>query len=171
MSRRWINLIIIGLSVTVMQVLIGSGLNFYGLFNPKMYPVFLLLLPRNIKPVFAMLIGFFYGALIDLLCNTYGFGIAASVFICFIKPYILQLIYNKSIEEESEISVKVQGENFVLTYLFIGLFLFHLFYFFVELGELANIFYILFKTILSALLALILYVIFYMLFFSIPERK
>ena len=171
MSRRWINLIIIGFSVTVMQIFIGSGLNFYGLFNPKMYPVFLLLLPRNIQPVFAMLIGFFYGALIDLLCNTYGFGIAASVFICFIKPYILQFIYNKSIEEESEISVKVQGENFVLTYLFIGLFLFHLFYFFIELGELANVFFILFKTILSTLLALILNLIFYMLFFSIPKRK
>ena len=83
----------------------------------------------------------------------------------------MQLIYNKSIEEESEISVKVQGENFVLTYLFIGLFLFHLFYFFIELGELANVFYILFKTILSTLLALILYLIFYMLFFSIPKRK
>jgi hypothetical protein len=171
MSRRWTNLIIIGFSVTVMQIFIGNGLNFYGLFNPKIYPVFLLLLPRNIKPVYTMLIGFFYGALIDMLCNTYGFGIAASVFICFIKSYILQLIYNKSIEEESEISVKVQGENFVLTYLFIGLFLFHLFYFFIELGELANVFYILFKTILSTLLALILYLIFYMLFFSIPKRK
>ena len=171
MSSKWINLIIIGLAVTIIQMFIANGLNFYGLFNPKIYPVFLLLLPRDIKPVFSMFIGFFYGAILDLLCNTYGFAIAASVFICFIKPYILHFIYNKSVEEESEIGVKVQGENFIMTYLLIGLFLFHLFYFFVELGELANVFYILLKTIMSTILALILYVIFYMLFFSIPKRK
>jgi len=171
MNRKWTTLVLIGLATTIIQVFIANAINFYGLLNPKIFPVFLLLMPRDIRPVYSMLIGFVYGAIIDLLCNTYGFGIAASVFICFIKPYILHFIYNKSVEEESEISVKIQGENFVFTYLLMGLFLFHLFYFFTELGELANVFYVLLKTVLSSILALMLYVIFYMLFFSIPKKK
>jgi hypothetical protein len=171
MNSKWTNLIFIGIIVTFVQVFTANSISFYGLFNPKIYPVFLLLLPRNIKPVFYMLIGFFYGAIIDVFCNTYGFGIASSVFITFIRPYALALIYNKSPEEESEISVKIQGENLVFLYLFIGLILFHLFYFFVELGEIANIFYILLKTLLSSSLAIILYAIFYMMVYSLPKRK
>lgn len=171
MSTKWANLIFIGIVVSFIQIITANGASFYGLINPKIYPVFLLLLPRDIRPAFYMLIGFMYGAIIDVFCNTYGFGMASSVFITFVRPYALALIYNKSPEEESEISVKIQGENFVFLYLFIGLILFHLFYFFVELGEIANVFYILLKSLLSSSLALVLYAVFYMMVYSIPRRK
>jgi len=171
MSTKWANLIFIGIVVSFIQILTSNSVSFYGLINPKIYPVFLLLLPRDIRPAFCMLIGFLYGAIIDVFCNTYGFGMASSVFITFIRPYALALIYNKSPEEESDISVKIQGENFVFLYLFIGLILFHLFYFFVELGEVANVFYVILKSVLSASLALVLYAVFYMMVYSIPRRK
>lgn len=171
MNSKWTNLIFIGIVITLLQLFFSNSISFYGLFNPKIYPVFLLLLPRDIKPAFYMLIGFFYGSIIDIFCNTYGFGIASSVFITFIRPYALALIYNKSPEEESEISVKIQGENFVFLYLFIGLVLFHLFYFFVELGEIANVLYISLKSLLSASLAIVLYAIFYMMVYRLPKKK
>lgn len=117
-----------------------------------------------------MLVGFIFGAVVDILCNTHGFGMASSVFLTFIRPYALALIYNKSPEEESEISVRIQGENLVFMYLFLGLILFHLFYFFVELGEIANVLYILLKTILSSVLAVILYAIYYMMFHSLSTK-
>jgi hypothetical protein len=171
MNKKWANLILTSIVLLVVQLLTTNNITFYGLFNPKFYPIFLLLLPRDIKPVTYMLIGFIYGAIIDILCNTYGFGMASSVFITFIRPYALALIYNKSPQEESEISVRIQGENLVFIYLFIGLLLFHIFYFFIELGEIANVFYILLKSILSSSMAIILYAIYYMLFYNKPKKR
>ena len=171
MNRKWTNLVLTGIILIVVQILTSNGISFYGFFNPKIYPIFLLLLPRDLRPAIYMLIGFFYGAIIDILCNTHGFGMASSVFITFIRPYALALIYNKSPQEESDISIKIQGENLVFIYLFIGLILFHLFYFFIELGEIANVFYILLKSILSATLAVILYAIYNMLFHSMPKKN
>lgn len=171
MNRKWTNLIITGIVLIVVQLLTTNSISFYGLFNPKIYPIFLLLLPRDIKPAIYMIIGFFYGAIVDVFCNTQGFGMASSVFISFIRPYALALIYNKSPQEESEISIKIQGENLVFIYLFIGLLLFHIFYFFTELGEIANVFYILLKSVLSSTLAIILYAIYYMLFHSMSKKN
>jgi rod shape-determining protein MreD len=171
MHSKWTNFFLTGIILVLIQLLTTNSISFYGLFNPKIYPIFLLLLPRDLKPAVFMLIGFFYGGLIDILSNTHGFGIASCVFITFIRPYALALIYNKSPQEESEISVKIQGANLVFVYLFIGLILFHIFYFFTELGEIANIFYVLLKSILSSILALIFYSIYYMLFHSVPKKN
>lgn len=118
-----------------------------------------------------MTLGFLYGGLLDILLNTYGFGIASSVFITFARPYLLGFMYNKSPLEESEIHASVQGEKFVFLYLLFGLLIFHIFYFFIELGEIANVFFIILKSILSTIIALVVYMIYYMMFNSLPKKK
>lgn len=171
MTNKWLNYLLKAILAIFLQILILNGISFYGLFSPKIYPIFLLMLPWNIKPLYHMLIGFIFGGIIDLLSNTQGIGMAASVFICFIKPYIFKILYNKTNEDNDEVSIRIQGKTFVFSYLLVGLLLFHLYYFFTELGEISNFFYILFKTILSSLLVLVLYIIFYLIFVSVPRKK
>lgn len=170
MNNKWLNLLIGALLAIFIQVFFLNNVSFYGLFNPKIYPIVLLLLPRNIKPVYLMLIGFLFGAIVDMLCNTYGIGMASSVFICLLKPYIVKLLYNKSEEEEEDISVSIQGSTFVFAYLWIGLIIFHIYYFFVELGEVTNVLYILFKSFLSGTLATAIYGIFYLMYVNSPKK-
>lgn len=171
MNNKWTKILLFATIAALIQVLFINGIVFWGLFNPKIYPVFLLLLPKNIKPIYLLFIGFFYGAAIDCYSLTHGFGMASSVFICFIKPYLFRLLYSKREDEEVEIIPRIQGVAFIFRYLYIGLLCFHMFYFFVELGELKNIFYILLKSILSSGLSVLLYGLFLLMFTTNPKKN
>lgn len=171
MNNKSVNIIFFGVLAFLIQTIFVKNINIFGLINPKIFPIFLLLLPRNIKTVYLMLIGIAYGFLIDVFSTTLGINMAASVFICFIKSYVLDLIYNKSAEEEPMLSSKIQGSNFIFRYLFITLFLYHVAYFFIEIGQFYNFFYTLLKALLSTVLALILYAVFILLFSARTNKK
>jgi hypothetical protein len=164
MNNKWDKLFLLSILVAVIQLLFINGIVFWGFFNPKIYPIFLLLLPKNIKPIYLLFIGFVYGGVIDSFSQTQGIGMATSVFICFIKPYLFRLLYSKREDDEIEIKTTIQGVPFILRYLFIGLICFHIFYFFAELGEIKNMFYIVSKSVLSAGLSVLLYGLFLLMF-------
>jgi hypothetical protein len=171
MNNKWSKICLFGFMAAVIQLLFINGIVFWGFFNPKIYPIFLLLLPKNIKPIYHLLIGFFYGAAIDYFSQTQGIGMASSVFICFIKPYLFRLLYSKREDDEIEIKTEIQGVPFILRYLFIALICFHLFYFFTELGEIKNIFYIIPKSVLSAGLCVLLYGLYLLMFTANPKKS
>lgn len=164
-------MILFGSLAAIIQLLFINSILIFGNFNPKIYPIFLLLLPKNIKPVYLMLIGFFYGGIIDVFSQTQGFGMAASVFICFLKPYLFRILYSKREDEEVEIKPTIHGVPFILRYLFISLTCFHIVYFFSELMEISNVIYILFKSVLSAGLSVVLYALFLLMFTINPKKK
>jgi len=171
MSNKWSKILLFGLIAAILQLLFVNRINFLGVFNPKIYPIFLLLLPKNIKSVYLMLIGFIYGFLLDIFGQTYGIGMASSVMLCFIKPYLFRILYSKREDDELEIRIGIQGLGFILRYLAIGLLIFHIVYFFIELGEFRNIFYILWKSILSTGLGVLLYALFILMFTTNSNRK
>ena len=171
MSSKISKIFLYGFLVALAQLLFINDINFLGYFNPKVYAIFLLLLPKNIKHVTLLFIGFIYGFLIDFTCHTYGIGMASSVFICLIKPYLFRLLYSKREDDELEIKIKVQGFSFIIRYLFIALILFHCFYFFVELGEIRNIFYVIVKSIASSALSILFYVIMTLMLTPNTKRK
>lgn len=171
MNNKSTKILLFAVLTILIQLLFINGIVFWGLFNPKIYPIFLLLLPKNIKSIYLLLIGFVFGGLFDYFSLTHGIGMSASVFICFIKPYLFRLMYSKREDEEVEIISRIQGVPFILRYLFVGLLCFHIFYFFVELGEMKNIFYILLKSICSAGLSLLLYSLFLLMFTTNPKKN
>lgn len=171
MTKKTLNIFFFGLLGFLIQTIFIKNINIFGLINPKIFPIFLLLLPRNIKSIYLMLIGLFYGFIIDVFSASLGINMAASVLICFIKPYILNIIYNKNEDEEPILSSKIQGSNFIFRYLFITLLIYHLTYFFIEIGQFYNFFYTIIKSFFSTILALILYAVFILLFSSKNPKK
>jgi hypothetical protein len=117
-----------------------------------------------------LIIAFLYAFVIDAFSFTLGVGIFATVLIAFIKPYILKFMQSR-MDEEATLSIALQGKNFIARYLFITLFIFHLVYFFTEIGQFYNIFYIIIKALFSSMLALSLYFIFVFMFVSQSQRR
>jgi hypothetical protein len=137
----------------------------------KIFPIFFLLFPRSYSTSFLLIIGFLYAFLIDFFSINLGVSILPSVFICFIKPFILKIIYNRDASETPIISVEIQGFKFVLRYLLISLFIFHIVYFFTEVGNFYNIFYIVLKSFLSTILSVLLYGTFMFLFSTHSNKR
>lgn len=171
MKSNWTKLVLNGILVLLIQVVFINNINFWGTFNPKIYPIFLLLFPRVIKPSQFMTLGLIYGFLVDTFSQTYGIGMASSVFICFLRPYIFRILSNRKDEDELEIVNKFKDRAFLIRLLVISLLIFHLTYFVIEMGELYNPFYIIWKAILSAFLAVAFYLLYNVIFRSNYGKK
>ena len=157
MNNGFVNKIGFAIFLIFIQIIFLNNINIIGLFNPTITPIFILLFNRKIQIIYFLLIAMVYGFIVDAFSLTYGINMICMLFIAFNRKILLKLIYNKSAEEEPILSMNVQGKNFIFRYLFYTLFLYHLVYFFLELGHINNLLYIVVKTILSTSLAVFIY--------------
>ncbi|MEA5111911.1 hypothetical protein SDC9_22657 [bioreactor metagenome] len=73
------------------QVLILDHINLGGYINPSLYVLFILLLPFEI-PGWALLISaFLIGFSVDSFSNSTGLHTAASVFMAFLRPWVIRM--------------------------------------------------------------------------------
>ena len=171
MENKPIRILLIGLLLFFIHVLFTKNINFFELINPQIFPIFFLLFPRSFNTSFLLIVGFLYAFLIDFFSVNLGVSIVPSVLICFLKPFILKLIYNRDASETPIISVEIQGMKFILRYLFISLFIYHIVYFFTEVGNFYNIFYVVLKSFLSTVLTVLLYGTFMFLFSTHSNKR
>ena len=72
------------------QGLVFGQLHFgYGI-HPMIYPLFILMLPFDIRPVILMLLAFIAGVGVDFFMNTFGLHASAAVFIAYLRPGIFR---------------------------------------------------------------------------------
>ena len=77
----------------LVQVLVLNNMNLGGYLNPYIYVLFLLLLPANINRSLLLIIAFITGLTIDYFGNTLGLHAAASVFLAFLRPGVINLLF------------------------------------------------------------------------------
>ena len=77
----------------LVQVLVLNNMNLGGYLNPYIYVLFLLLLPANINRSLLLIIAFITGLTIDYFANTLGLHAAASVFLAFLRPGTINLLF------------------------------------------------------------------------------
>ena len=88
-----IKVIIRWIVVFLLQMLLFNNLQFWGLCQPQIYVLCLLMMPIVFPRWADMLIGFAVGLLMDVLCNSIGVHIAASVFLMYLRqPLIASLV-------------------------------------------------------------------------------
>ena len=77
----------------MLQLLLFNNLQLYGLCQPQVYVLLLLMLPITYPHWADMLIGFAVGLMLDILCNSIGVQTAACVLLMFVrKPLIAYLV-------------------------------------------------------------------------------
>jgi rod shape-determining protein MreD len=146
----------------IAQILLFNNIQFSGYINPYIYVLFILLLPFE-TPRWALLISaFLLGLTVDLFAETIGMHTAATVFMAFMRPYVLNFISPRDGYESGTFPrVAYYGVGWFTKYSFFLVLAHHLFLFYVEIFRIGGFF--------STFLRVLLSVIFTSLFIIISQ--
>lgn len=155
----------------LLQVLILNNFQYSIYINPYLYILVILLLPVDLNKQFVLTFGFFLGLTIDFFTSTFGMHASAAVFLCFVRPFILNVLSPREGYEAGEIPHYFsQGYYWFITYCGSLIFAHHLFLFFVEAFRFSPFWVIVGRVFASSGVTLIL-VIITMLLTSKPKRR
>ncbi|MBI9062975.1 MAG: rod shape-determining protein MreD [Marinilabiliaceae bacterium] len=154
----------------LLQVLVLNNIQFSGFVNPYLYVLFIITLPFDIPGWLLLIIGFVTGFGVDVFSNTPGMHAAATVFLCFLRPYLLRAIAPRDEYQPGTIPIMHHyGPVWFLKYAAILVLAHHLFLFFVEVFSMVHFFSTLWRAIASTGFTLIL--IFVAQLFSMGKNK
>lgn len=146
--------------LVLIQVLILNNIQFSGYVNPFLYVLFILLLPFQTPAYLLLFLGFLMGLTIDIFSNTPGIHTSATVFLAFIRPYVIDLISGRdSLDMGFSPRIGALGLSWFLKYTVILVVSHHIFLFYIEVFTLSGAFYTLLRSLLSSVLSIILVVI------------
>jgi len=134
--------IIIFIVFMLLQILWFNHINLFGRFTPVIYLYPFLILPVSKDESFNLIIGFFFGLIIDIFTQTGGVFAATTVLLIYLKKFYF--LINKSPSQDVE-EMKISKLSFVQKIVYFGIFIF-LGLFFIYLLEAFN-----FKLVISKL--------------------
>ncbi|MCK5845974.1 MAG: hypothetical protein KAG84_00930 [Bacteroidales bacterium] len=152
------------------QVFIFNKINFGGIANPMIYPLFIILLPFETNKNLSLFIAFMLGLSVDLFTGSIGLHTSASVFLAFVRPLAYSIVSsNKVYESGVKPGINNLGIRWFVTYSAFLVFSHHLFFFFVEAFSFDEIWHTLVKTTLSFFLSMFLIILLDVIFK--PQKK
>lgn len=121
------------IALVVMQVLVFDNIRLGNYIHPYIYVLFIMLMPFD-TPKWRLLVeGFAIGMLVDIFNGTPGLNAAATVFMAYMRPYIIGITTRKSdIEDKTAPSVTEMGLQWFSLYGLLLLVLHNLFLFWLE---------------------------------------
>lgn len=94
----------------VLQVFVCNYVHLFGLLNPNLYILALLLLPVGMSSSLQYLVAFAAGSVVDIFMMTYGVHAAASLLIVFARPYVLMAMTTGNVKQEN-LEVPLPGQK------------------------------------------------------------
>jgi len=79
--------------ILIVQGLIFNKFDLFGLYDPHISIIFVLIFPIKTNRIFFLIISFFFGLILDYFSNSIGINAAAFVTIAFLKPYIMNFVF------------------------------------------------------------------------------
>lgn len=146
--------------LVLFQVLILNNIQISGYVNPYMYVLFILLLPFETPRWLLLISGFAIGLSIDLFANTPGMHTSATVFMAFLRPYVLKLLLpHDDYEQGTYPRLFYYGFSWFLKYSLVLVFFHHIFLFYVEVFRTTYFFHTMLRIILSAIFSVFLIIL------------
>ncbi len=138
--------------LVVLQVWVFNNIQFSGFVNPYIYVLFILLLPFETPKSAVLLLAFLLGFSVDMFTDTVGMHLSATLFMAFVRPYILQAFAPRDGYEPGTFPrIYYYGFLWFFRYAAILIFLHHLVLFTVEVFNFANFYLVLWRSLLSTL--------------------
>lgn len=151
----------------VLQVVLMQNVVLFDVAFCFLYVGFLLMLPFDTGAIRLMLLGLLTGLSVDIFYNSFGIHAAASVFIMYIRPYVVSLLAPRGgYETGMAPKLKVMGLEWFSAYSLILIFLHHFILFFVEAGGFDMFLFTLLKVLASSLFTFVVVLIIQYLFYS-----
>lgn len=156
--------------VLVLQVMVINNINFGYYINPYVYILFLLILPVEISGWLLLVLSFFTGLIIDIFQNSPGIHASATVFLGFIRPFVLKGIAPRDGYEAGSLPIPSNfGFVWFFKYTAICTVAHHLFLFIVEAFSFSHFWTVILKTILSSIFTVIFIMIIRL--FGVTKKK
>jgi rod shape-determining protein MreD len=151
--------------LVAIQILILNHIKLSGYINPYLYVLFILMLPFETPNWLVMVLGFFIGLTVDVFADSPGMHAAASTFMGYCRPFVLNIIKPRDgYEFTLKPTLNHMGINWFVTYAGILIFLHHLVYFFIEIFRFSELFSILIRVCLSSAFTMLLVIFSQVLF-------
>ncbi len=142
---------------TLIQVLVLNNIQLSGFLNPYLYILFIITLPFETPGWLLLLLGFSSGMVVDLFSNTPGMHASATVFVSFLRPYVLRLFAPRDEYQPGTIpTMSYYGFGWFLKYATILVLGHHFFLFFIEVFSLTHFFSTLLRVLSSTAFTLLL---------------
>lgn len=149
------------------QGLIFGQLEFGAGIHPMIYPLFILMLPFDIRPIVLMIMAFITGLGVDFFMNTFGLHASAAVLVAYIRPELFRLFSPRDgYDVLKEPTANEYGFKWFFSVAGITIFIHHLWFFLLEHFKWTDMLQVLQKTILSSLITMVIFVIIQILFFK-----
>ena len=159
MIRIFSKYAIMFVSLVLAQVLLLSQVQFSGFFNPYIYILFVLLFPISSPRWAALLFAFLLGFVIDIFSNTLGVHSAATVFIAYIRPFVLRLISNRDDDRSDYPGLSQNNPGWFVAYAFVMVFIHHFILFYLEVYTFSHFFSTLYRVVLSTIFSVIVIIL------------
>lgn len=158
--------LILFIILVLIQVLIINKLNFFGYIHPNIYLIFILMLPFDIAGWLLLLLSFFTGLTIDFFEGSLGLNAASTVFIGFIRPFVIKITGSKSeYEMVREPTVHSMGFQWFLTYSITIILAFQIIFNILETFSFVGFGHTIIRIILSTIVTLIFILLIQYLFY------
>lgn len=143
------------LFLVLLQVLVLDHVLFLGYINPYIYILLIIFLPIDLNRFYTLIFAFVLGLSIDLFNDTGGLHAASTLFIAYIRPFILRLSFGLSYDYNT---LKLSSADFKEQFFYIILMVFthHLFMFSLEYFSINYIVEILKNTLYSGIFSSLL---------------
>lgn len=149
---KLLNYILSALFFIILQVFILNNIQLSGFINPFMYIIIVLILPFDMPKWMLLVLSFIVGIIIDIFSGTTGMHAAATVFLGFIRPFVLKALAPRDgYESAYSPGIKFFGINWFIKYVIVMTMLHHSFLFFTEIFKFSLFFYTLLRIILSTI--------------------
>ena len=122
-----------------LQVLVLNHVNVGGYATPFLYVFFILKAETDTSRNMLMLCAFLLGLLIDIFSDTPGMNAAATVWLAFVRPFVMHLFMPRDTNEMPVPSIRTMGVAPFLKYVFFCVLLHHLLLFGIEYFSFAHI--------------------------------
>lgn len=143
--------------LVLFQGLILNNIELGGYVNPFLYVLFILALPFDTPDWLVLSLGFLIGIFIDSFMSTLGMHASATVFMAFMRVFVLRLFKPRDgFEFNATPNLQHMGLTWYLNYAAILIVLHHLFLFFVESFKFSQFFATFGRSILSSIFTLVL---------------
>jgi rod shape-determining protein MreD len=159
MNKSLLKYVLMFVVTVLLQVLFMNNMQFSGYVDPYIYILFILLLPIGTPHYLLLLLGFLQGFTIDVFSNTFGIHASATVFIAFLRPFLVNNPNSEDQERFLSPTILNTSIAWFIRYAAVMIVLHHLFLFYIEVFSFHKFFHTLVRGIFSSMFSLILIVV------------
>ena len=151
MNKRPYWYILLFITVVLIQVLFMNNIQFNRYLNPYFYVLFILLLPLSVPRYLLLIFGFILGITIDVFSNTPGIHASSTVFLAFIRPFVINTTNMEDTEKLMSPTIQNIGFGVFLKYAGFLILLHHFFLFYVEIFSFHGFFQTFLRSLFSSI--------------------